>query len=201
MILKSQIKSSLYNHTFELSINFRFYNDEKEYINIWKFDLKKKSEISLWFASEAEEYKHTIVRHCYFHPIISFYTGDVIKMRINIFSKMGIIDPASIRFNDIIIYKSPENSFTEFEKSIIKNSKIIEKMRICELENMVHLWKNEKSLSNKDNVNEFKKYFKDHFKIFDVSYDFTKFYIFKVKMEAKIVGKIKSLTFHIFLFR
>ncbi len=111
-------------------------------------------------------------------------------MRINIFSKIGIIDPNSIKFNDINIYKSPQHDFTEYEKSIIKNHKKFEKMRICELENMVHLWKNEKSLSNKANIDEFKKYFSGFFKIFDISYDFAKFYIFKVKMEAKNIGNL-----------
>jgi len=175
------------------------FNNPEEYINIWKFDLKNKNDISLWFASEAEEYKNNIVRHCYFHPIISFYLDDVVRMRINIFSKMGMIDPNSIKFNEISVYKSPPHDFTEYEKSIIKNNKKFEKMRICELENMVHLWKNEKSLSNKANIDEFKKYFSVLFKIYDISYDFAKFYIFKVKMEAKYPGtKIKYFIFNSF---
>lgn len=189
LVLKSRIKSRLYNHTFEISFSFKFTNNDEEYINIWKFDIKNKSDISLWFASEAEEYKNNIIRHCYFHPIISFYTDDVVRMRINIFSKMGVIDPNSIKFNDINIFKSPEHDFTEYEKSIIKNNKKFEKMRICELENMVHLWKNEKSLSNKANIDEFKRFFGSFFKIYEISYDFAKFYIFKIKMEAKNPGK------------
>ena len=165
-------------------------NNPQEYVNIWKFDLKNKKDISLWFSSETEEYKNGLIRHCYFHPIMGFNKDDTIRLRINIFSKMGIIDPYTIEFNDLYVYSSPEHSFWEYEKSIVKNHKYFEKMRICELENMVHLWKNEKSLSNKDNINEFKKYFKDNFKIYDVSYDFTKFYIFKIKMEARNIGKI-----------
>lgn len=196
--MKSRIKSSLFDNTFEISFAFKFLNKPEEYINVWKYDLKNKSDISLWLASEAEEYKNNIIRHCYFHPIISFYNDDVVRMRINIFSKMGIIDPQSLRFNDISIYNSPKYDFTEYEKSILKNHKKFEKMRICELENMVHLWKNEKSLTNKANIEEFKKYFSSFFKIYDISYDFAKFYIFKVKMEARNIGKKNNHLFSFF---
>jgi hypothetical protein len=187
--LKSKVTSKLINTNLEISFIFKYLNNPQEYTNTWKFDLKKKNEMSLWLASEAQEYKNNIKRNCYMHPITSFSENDSIKMRINIYSKIGIIDPNSIKFNEIFMINCPELCFSKYEKSIIKSNKKFDKSRICEFENTIHLWKNEKSLSNKNNIEEFKFYFDECFKIFEVSYDFAKFYVYKVKMEAKKIGK------------
>jgi hypothetical protein len=85
----------------------------------------------------------------------------------------------------------PLNSFLEYEKSLIKHNIMYDKTRFCELENIIHVWKNEKSLTKKTNINEFKMFFTEHFKIIDISYDFFKFYIFKIKLQAKKIGTIK----------
>ena len=69
-------------------------------------------------------------------------------MRINIYSKIGVIDPNSIKFNEFKIFNCPELCFTEYEKSIIRSNKKFDKSRICEFENIIHLWKNEKGSFN-----------------------------------------------------
>jgi hypothetical protein len=85
----------------------------------------------------------------------------------------------------------PINSFLQYEKSLIKNNITFDKTRFCELENLIHVWKNESNLTKKTNINEFKLFFSENFKIFDISYEFFKYYIFKVKMQAKKMGIIK----------
>jgi hypothetical protein len=84
----------------------------------------------------------------------------------------------------------PDHSFLDYEKSQ-RNKINFDKSRFCELENIIHLWKNEKSLSKKSNINMFRALFINNFSILDISYDFYKFYIFKVKLQAKRVGLVK----------
>lgn len=109
-------------------------------------------------------------------------------MRINIYSKQGIIDPSSIKFNDLKVFECPETCFTKYEKSILRNNTNFDRSRICEFENIIHLWKSEKNLSNRNNIDEFKFYFEENFKIFEIKYDFARFFIYKVKMEAQKIG-------------
>jgi hypothetical protein len=59
LVLKSKISSKEINKCVEIS--FIFYLSDKEFIQTWKLDLKKKSDIGFWFASEAEEVKHNIL--------------------------------------------------------------------------------------------------------------------------------------------
>jgi hypothetical protein len=199
--MKSKLVSKLINKNIEISFNYKYLNnkEKEEYTNIWKFDVKKKNEICLWLASEAQEYKNNIKRNSYLHPIISFSENDSIKMRINIYSKIGVIDPSSIKLNKFRVIDCPDLCFTKYEKSILRNNLKFDKSRICEFEHVVHLWKNEKSLSNKKNIDEFRFYFEQSFNIIDISYDFAKFYIYKVKMEANKIGNnFKIINYFIF---
>jgi hypothetical protein len=182
--------SKLVNKCVE--ITFTYMVNNKEFIQTWKLDLKKKSDIAFWFASEAEEYNKKIIRYCYYPPILSFCKDDYVEFRINIFSKTGMVDPASIKWLDIDIYPTPEYHFLDYEKSLIKSNVVFDRIRCCELENVIHVWKNEKSLSRKDNIEEFKKLFQNNFKIINVNYDVAKFYIFKIKMQANAIGLIKK---------
>jgi hypothetical protein len=53
LVLKSKIVSNLINKCFE--ITFMHKTNGKEFIQTWSFDLRKKSDIAIWFASESEE--------------------------------------------------------------------------------------------------------------------------------------------------
>jgi hypothetical protein len=186
LVLKSKIITKLVNQCVEITITYKLGNNE--YIQTWKLDIKKKSDIGFWFASEAEEYNKSIIRYCYYQPIVSFCKDDMVEMRINIFSKGGVLDVESFQWYDIIMYATPEHTFLDYEKSLIKSNVKFDRIRYCELENVIHVWKNEKSLTRKQNIEEFKKFFSSHFKILNVDYDFSKFYIFKVKMQAHSIG-------------
>lgn len=76
----------------------------------------------------------------------------------------------------------------DYAKTLVKSNVLYDRMRCCELENIIHVWKNESSLTKRGNIDEFKRYFQNNFKILDISYDFFKFYIFKIKMQANVVG-------------
>jgi hypothetical protein len=119
----------------------------------------------------------------------------MIEMRINIFSKNGAIDPLSFKWLDVIITKTPEHTLYDYEKSLVKSNIQYDKLRCCELENIIHVWKNEKSLSKKQNIEEFKICFQNYFKIKEVVYDFSKFYIYKFKLQACTPGIIKKNKF------
>jgi hypothetical protein len=57
LILRSQIACS-HNKSIELSVVFNHISDnsqDKDVIQTWKFDVKKKDDIHYWFASETEE--------------------------------------------------------------------------------------------------------------------------------------------------
>jgi len=84
----------------------------------------------------------------------------------------------------------PKVSFLEYEKSLIKKNFYFDNLRHCELENLIHVWKNEKSLTKQEKLNDFKKIFGAFFIINDISYDFSKFFIFKAKLTANNLGKI-----------
>ena len=101
---------------------------------------------------------------------------------------MGIIFPESIIWHDIIEAETPLHTFLEYEKSLVKHNILFDKIRFCELENIIHVWKNEKTLTKKTNIEEFKMFFNEHFKITNISYDFFKFYIFKIKLQASKLG-------------
>jgi hypothetical protein len=53
LILKSKVVSKEMNKCYEISYSFNLKGTE--YIQTWKFDIRKKGDISFWFASEAEE--------------------------------------------------------------------------------------------------------------------------------------------------
>jgi hypothetical protein len=79
----------------------------------------------------------------------------------------------------------------DYEKSLVKSQIKQDVARCCELENLIHVWKSEKSLSNKQNINNFKNIFEKLFEITDIVYDFSKVYIYRFKMTANKIGIIK----------
>ena len=178
-----------------LDNNTQGYHEENKLVSSWHFDIRKKSNTAYWFASEAEDFLHGIIRHCYSQPVISFNPDDFIEIKINIFSKSGILNCESLVFSDVNITKFPKDHYIDYSKSLYKSDINFDNLRCCELENLVHVWKNEKSLTRKTNLDDFKKYFTKNFEIIDIVYDFFKFYVFKVTMKAFKIGIIKKNKF------
>ena len=104
-------------------------------------------------------------------------------------SHLGIINPADFYWN-FNIEKAP--TALDFEKTLMKSNVKFDKDRMCELETLIHVWKDEKSLTKKKVVDDFRRSFEDKFLINSIDYDFGKLYIFKAKMVAMKVGIIKK---------
>lgn len=197
LVLKAKIVSNEINKCYE--IGYTYMINQKEYNNIWKFDLRKKnSSITTWFSSECEIFNDNLNRFCYSQPISSFSVGDVIEIHINIFSKNGAINPFSIQWSEVKIEEAPKGFY---QKSMVKSPYLFDKLRACEVENMIHFWRTDKNfLENSILIKEFKKIFMRHFIIETIFYDVSKIYLYKIFLRANSVGKITKNKFANFEF-
>ena len=86
-------------------------------MNIFQFDIRPKNEQLIWFSSEIEEYYYTYQRFCYTQNISSFSYGDIVVLRVGLFSTAGMVDEIS--------WKEPESVFNIerelYEKKMRKN--------------------------------------------------------------------------------
>jgi hypothetical protein len=98
------------------------------------------------------------------------------------------MDPSGMNWRDVRITECPGYTFIDYEKKMRKSNIKFDKLRFCELENMIHIWKSEESLTLRKSIDEVRKIFSKLFKINSISFDFFKFYIFKVKMIAHTKG-------------
>ena len=124
------------------------------------------------------------MRYSYIQPILAISKHDFLEFHISVFSSNGIIDPLAIIWKNARLEDCPQHTFMNYEKNLIKTSIKFDLMRFCEFENIIHIWKGEESLTIKKSVDEVRKILSKLFKIHSISYDFFKFYIFKVKMTA-----------------
>eukprot|EP00340_Litonotus_pictus_P011146 CAMPEP_0170538766 /NCGR_PEP_ID=MMETSP0209-20121228/103515_1 /TAXON_ID=665100 ORGANISM="Litonotus pictus, Strain P1" /NCGR_SAMPLE_ID=MMETSP0209 /ASSEMBLY_ACC=CAM_ASM_000301 /LENGTH=421 /DNA_ID=CAMNT_0010840531 /DNA_START=61 /DNA_END=1323 /DNA_ORIENTATION=- len=128
----------------------------EEVIHSWKFDVRAKKKQGTWFASEAEEFRKLIVRHCYSQPVKSFVIGDTVEIKINVLSSNGSIIPDSVSWLDMVVTGlATEDTFLDYHKGIRMLSTPFDSLRFCELENAVHIWKDHKGLTKKHHIEEF----------------------------------------------
>lgn len=186
LVIKAKIISKEINKCYEIGYNY--ISQKKEFENIWKFDIKSKSNICLWFSSECEIFNENPHRFCYSQPIFPFTINDTLELNINIYSKNGCVNPFSIKWKELKIEEVPGGFY---QKSMLKCPYNFNKLRACEVENMIHFWRGENTfIQNNLLITEFKNIFKRHFKIQKILYDFSKIYLYKIKMKAESVGKI-----------
>ena len=190
LIISCKIITEKRDISIEFGYNYTL--NSKNYNNIWKIDIKKKSNIILWISSELEKFNNYSKRFCYIPPISTFSNGDSFILEINIFSKNGSINPNSIEWTNVIINDAPDEFF---EKKPIGKSIPYDALRACEIENMIHLWKVIYDNSNNILINEFKKIFEKKFQIENIVFDISKIYFYKIKMIAKNIGKIPKNIF------
>lgn len=108
------------------------------------------------------------------------------------FNKKKIIDFSSLLWSDMKYRKTPKCNFLDYERNVMHGPTYFDRMRFCELETSIHIWKNESLLTKREVVEEVYKLFTPCFKILSFSYEFSKFYSFKVKLEGCKKGVIKS---------
>ena len=191
LVITAQITSTEMNKCIEIGYNYT--SKKKEFENIWKFDIKQKNNVVIWFSSECEVFNENVHRFCYSQPILPFFTNDTIELNINIYSRNGFVNPFSIKWNELKVEDTPGGFY---QKSMLKCPYQFNSLRACEVENMIHFWRGENTfVYNNPLINEFKKIFKRHFKIEKVNYDVSKIYLYKIRMRAESVGKIMKNKF------
>ena len=190
LVISCKIITEEKNKSIEFGYNFLL--NSKNYNNIWKIDIKKKSKVTLWVSSELEQFNNYSKRYCYISPISTFCNGDSFILEINIFSKNGAINPNSIEWTNPIIEDTTDELF---EKKPVGKQVPFDPLRACEIENMIHLWKLDHEINKNSLINEFKKIYEKKFKIENIVFDISKIYFYKIKMVAKVIGKIPKNVF------
>ncbi len=193
LIIKVKIISKLIGKCFEFGYKYKNKRNEKEYENIWKFDLKKKNANATWFSSEVESFRGIQSRFCFSQPILTLAEGDYLYLNVNIFSKNNQINPYSLIWKPLIIEESPKGFY---QKSLIKSPYEFDPLRSCEIETMVRFWRTEdEEIKDLNLIKEFKKIFGRVFTIDNIFFDTSKIRMFKFIMKAKNEGKIPKNKF------
>lgn len=186
LIIKATIITDNINKCYE--IGYIYSSQKRNLENIWRFDIIKKNNITLWCSSECEKFNDNSRRFCYYQPILAFAKGDTIELNVNVFSKKSSVNPFSIKWKDLIIKEAPGGFY---QKTMLKSPFAYSSLRACEVENMIHFWKgDDEFIKDNELISEFKRIFSRHFTIENVVYDISKIYLYKITMIAKSIGKI-----------
>ena len=193
------------------------YHTKEEYIQIYKFDLRKDKNYPMWLSSERDEIfnsdsksinsiffkilkrdelyqKHLI----YSSPVININENDYIVFRIDLIENYNIIE--SISFNEPIVQSINKKYF---HKTTFKQEQKFDKMRDCENELVINVWHDDftfkdyvdKNIKYKDFLPKLKKTFQEYFQIIESKYDISKFVFIRLTMKAKKVGVLKKNVF------
>ena len=193
------------------------YHTKEEYIQIYKFDLRKDKNYPMWLSAERDEIfnsesksinsiffkilkkdelyqKHLI----YSSPVININENDYIVFRIDLIENYNIIE--SISFNEPIVQSINKNYF---HKTRFKQDQKFDKMRDCENELVINVWHDDftfkeyvdKNIKYKDFLPKLKKTFQEYFQIVESKYDISKFVFIRLTMKAKKVGVLKKNIF------
>ena len=193
------------------------YHTKEEYIQIYKFDLRKDKNYPMWLSSEKDEIfnsesksinsiffkvlkkdelyqKHLI----YSSPVINVNENDYIIFRIDLIENFNIIE--SISFNAPIVQSINKKYF---HKTNFKQVQKFDKMRDCENELVINVWHDDftfkdyvdKNIKYKDFLPKIKKTFQEYFQIVESKYDISKFVFLRLTMKAKKIGILKKNIF------
>lgn len=203
LIIKAKIQNTKDNFCYSFSYDFMIEHEKeteyKHYTETIKFDSAfHNNNSSFWLMSEIEEYKGTVRRTCYTQQIFPYNNDDIIVFRINVFNVNGKLIPQSIKFNPMEIenklnQKNIRLSYIEYEKGFnkaIKTREVFDSLRHCDIENMVHIWKNIKTLTNVTVIEHIQSIFGVCFEIENIWYDIVKYYVYKFKLKASKVGVV-----------
>ena len=194
---------------------------QEEYIQIYKFDLRKNKNYPMWLCSERDELFNNASRNLvgginsilsrfliiddlyqkhliYSSPIINVNENDYIIFRINLIENNNIIE--NISFNEPIVQSVTKNYY---HKIGFKQEQKFDKMRDCENEIAINIWHDDYTIKNynKNNINyeeficKLKKIFQEYFEIKETKFDISKFVFIRMTMKAKKIGILKSNVF------
>ena len=191
--IKCKIITKETKKSFEIGCNYVSFN--KVYDYIWKFDVQKKEDIKLWLCTELDKINNSYKKFSYTSQVSSFCYNDEIILQFNIFSKGNNIEVKSIEWIDPVESLAPIEVYqrTNFIPSID-----FDQLRACEVEEQILFWKRKIPEDDYIIIEEFKKIFKSNFDIKNISYDVSKFYFYKIEMEANKIGLVKQNKFSTF---
>ena len=194
---------------------------QEEYMQIYKFDLRKNKNYPMWLCSERDEIFNNASRNfigginsilsrfllsdelyqkhlIYSSPVINVNENDYIVFRIDLIENNNIIE--NISFNEPIVQAVSNNYY---HKIAFKQEKKFDKMRDCENEIAINIWHDDYVIKdyNKNNINyeEFlsrlKKNFQEYFEIVETKFDISKFVFIRMTMKATKIGILKNNIF------
>lgn len=204
IIISRLIEPSKYYLSYIISYNYSFsHNDTKTFNNTFQFDIRPKGKEATWFSSEIEEYNYSYKRFCYCQPVSSFTTGDAVQFRINLFSAIGKVDPGKLKWKELEIVEDIQKGL--YEKKQQKTHLVYDKLRNSEIENIAHVWKDgirgiiqvndDNMIKHQQVLLSFINLFEKYFDIIEVLYDVSKFFYFKIKMQARRIGLLTKNKF------
>ena len=210
VIITAKIKPSkqdYISHILGYNYRHKFSNKNNEYLNQFQFDIRPRSAHLIWFSSEVDEYCYSSTRFCYTQSISSFSYNDSIQFRINLMSPLGMLELSQFKWNEL---QSNINIPRElYEKNILRKETEFDRFRDCEIENIVHLWKQAKHYLTNEHYNKkctplmrhkvlihsFIEIMKSNFELINISYEESKEFYFKLRLKATKKGIIQKNSF------
>ena len=194
LVIICKIITKEINKSYDISYNY--ISNNKEYDNLWKIDIIKKSEIKLWLHTELFKINNYLQRFTYSSQISKFSFGDEFKLEINIFNQRTQLNPDSIQWLPPVITDIETNTF---EANKFVSSMKFDPLRCCEIEIQTLIWE-EISIKNNDInlIKEFVKIFEKNFIVEEIFRYSSKQIFYKIKTIANkkgIFSKNKFLTF------
>ena len=190
---------------------------QEEYIQIYKFDLRKNKNFPMWLSSEKDEVFNCASRsiNCliskvlkrdelyqkhliYSSPVVNVNENDFIVLRIDLIENYNIIE--NISFNEPLVQSINKNYY---HKASFKQEQKFDKMRDCENELAINVWHDdytinefiEKNNKYKEFLPKLKKTFQEYFQIVVTKYDISKYVFIRMTMKAKKIGILKANIF------
>ena len=178
-------KQNIKDISYELSYSYE--QKGKNLMQIFKFDIFNKKTFPMWLASETEEFKHMRKRIVYTSSVQRYSWNDYLIMNINLIEALnGEID--SIKWHPLQFEKI---DIDLYEKKEAKTNLVYDPTRSCEIESLVHIWKNDnEKIKSNETMQYYKKTFERLFKITEIKYDVMKYLYIRIKMTAQQIGMI-----------
>ena len=194
--LKSKIKKNpllkKYNGiSYEIKYSFKMKKGNQKsnlYHQIFKFDIRNDKFYPVWFCSEMDDNNYIKRRLVYSSPVQYFCEGDYIFFKINLIEgNNGVI--SDINFQSLKSDYAPRKLYL---RGIFRSDINFDKIRDCEIENMVLRWNDENNLiKNSEMYFYVNKCFSKNFEIKEIKYDILKIIFYRVKMIATKIGIVK----------
>jgi hypothetical protein len=194
--LKSKIKKNpllkKYNGiSYEIKYSFKMKKGNQKsnlYHQIFKFDIRNDKYYPIWFCSDMDDNNYIKRRIVYSSPVQYFCEGDFISFKINLIEgNNGFI--SDINFQPLKNDFAPRKLFL---RGIFRSDIEFDKIRDCEIENMILRWNDENNLiKNSEMYFYVHKCFGKYFDIKEINYDISKIIFYRIKMIASKIGIVK----------